>query len=56
MLSLDIVGRVLVLPQRNVLYFVDSPWEVLPSLRSGCSIEWGENGGSRRREGSVNWN
>lgn len=55
MLSLGIVVKVLVLPQRNVLYFVDSPWEVLSSLRSGCSIGWGETGESGRREGSVNW-
>lgn len=35
LLSLDTVGRALVLPQSNVLDFVDSPWEVLSSLRSG---------------------
>ena len=35
LLSLDIVGRALVLPQSNVPDFADSPWKVLPSLRSG---------------------
>lgn len=54
MFSLGRVVKVLVLPQRNELYFVFSPWEVLPSLRSGCSIGWGETGESRRRGGSVN--
>lgn len=36
--------RPLVLPQSKVPEFVDSPWEVLPSLRSG----WGWRG---RKEG-----
>ena len=33
---LNIGGRALVLPQSDKLGFVDSPWEVIPSLRSGC--------------------
>ena len=37
LLSLDIVGRAVVLSQSNALDFVDFPWEALPSLRS----EWG---------------
>lgn len=46
MLSLDPGGRSLVLPQLNVLCFVDSPWEALPFRRSGL-------GGREVREGAV---
>ena len=35
LLSLDIVGRALVLLQTDVSDFVDSPWKALSSLRSG---------------------
>ena len=41
LLSLDIVGRALVLPQSNVIDFVDFPWKTLPSLRSGWGVGWG---------------
>lgn len=51
MLSLDIVGKFLVLPQITVLYFVDSLWEALISLRSWCSIRWGEMEGAGGGEG-----
>lgn len=55
LLSPDIVGRALVLPQNNVLDFVESPWEALLSLRSGWWVEWGEGGGKERRGGNGNW-
>ena len=42
--SLDIVGRVLVLPQSNVLDFVDSPRKSLPSLRCQWGLRWGMGG------------
>lgn len=35
LLSLDTVGRDLILPQSDVPDFVDSQWEALPSLRRG---------------------
>ena len=38
LLSLDLMGRTLFLPQTNVLGFVDSPWEALSSLRSGWIV------------------
>ena len=38
LLSLDIVGRALVLPQSDVLDFVCSPWEALSSLRSDLGV------------------
>lgn len=41
------MGRALVLPQSNVLDFVDSPLEALLSLRNG----WGRD----EREGGRNW-
>ena len=45
LLSLDIVRGALDLPQSNVLDIVGSPWEALPSLRSGW--EWS---GEKARE------
>ena len=45
MLSLDIEGRALVLLQSDVPDFVDSPWEALPSLRSGREMGWREGRG-----------
>ena len=54
--SLDIEGRALVLPQNNVVGFVDSLWEALPSLRSGSGMEWqGEGRGTIRRGKSGDW-
>ena len=47
LLSLDIVGRALVLTQSSVLHFVDS------SLRSGCGEVEGKGGGERVRTGIV---
>ena len=47
LLSLDIVGRALVLTQSNVLHFVDS------FLRSGCGEVEGKGGGERVRTGIV---
>ena len=47
---LDIVGRALVLPQSHVLDFVDSPWEALPSLRSGWGLGLGVREGSWREQ------
>lgn len=55
LLSLDIVGKTLVLPKRTVLDFVDTPWETLPSLRRGLGVGWWEGGVSRRRGKSGNW-
>ena len=46
MLSLGIVGKALVLPQSNVLDFVDFPWEASSFLRSGVGgkVEGKEEG------------
>ena len=48
MLSLDIGGRALILPQSDMLDFVDSLWEALPCLKSGGGVKYGEGGGNRR--------
>ena len=42
MLSLDIVRKALVLPQSNVLDFVDFPWEALSSLSSSWAVGRGK--------------
>ena len=55
LLSLDIEGRTLVLPQSDIQYFVDSPWEALPSWRRGWGVRGKESGGDRKRGGSGNW-
>lgn len=34
--------------------FDASPWDTLPSLRSGCRVGWGEGGGTTRMEGKDN--
>lgn len=41
-LSLDIVGKTLVLPQRDMLDFIKYPWEALPSLKDGVREKWRE--------------
>lgn len=52
-LNLMLLGRCLVLPQRNVQGLVDSPWEALPFLRSGwCKL--GGGGWNRRMEERKN--
>lgn len=53
LLSLDAGGWVLVLAQLNMSGFVDSPWEVLPFLKSGWRNTLGE-GGDRRSRGREN--
>ena len=52
MFSLDIVGRALVLPQCNVIDFVDFPWESLPFLNVNKQV-----GGGRSRKWVMrgNW-
>ena len=45
------VGRDLILPQSNVLDFVDSPCEALPSLRNEWEWNEGECGWREQDEG-----
>ena len=45
LLNLDIAGRTVFLPQSDLLDFVDSPWDVLPFLRSGWAKWCGERVG-----------
>lgn len=59
LLSLDAAWRDLVLPEPDMLDFVDSQWEALTSLKSqlcvcvgGSGKRWGR---SRRRGGRENW-
>lgn len=50
LLTLNIIGSASVLPQRDVLDFLASPWEALFSLKSGWGLGRGEvkgTGGAR---------
>ena len=53
MLNLDIGGRVLVLPQRDMPDFVDSPWKASPFLRSGLGVgRWKVGRAGREKVGT----
>lgn len=41
-LSLNIVGKTLVLPQRDMLDFIEYPWKALPSMKGGVREKWRE--------------
>ena len=49
-LSLNTLGRVL--PQSDMPYFAESPWEALPSLGTGWGFRCMK---SERKGGRTNW-
>lgn len=51
MLSLDVVGRALVLSQSKVPEFLDSPMGSFTLSEEWMGVEWKEWGDSRRRGG-----
>ena len=56
LLSLGLMGEGFAPAQGDVVDIVDFLWEALPALRSvDGEVGWGEGRGSRRREGSGNW-